>query len=89
MGLAEAIGSTTTISSTSEPRAPGVAQTPCVVQSVYMVTFVDASAQNLARRIRLERQARGGSLAELGERAGVARAAIHEIEVGRASSTAV
>ena len=50
---------------------------------------VDASSHALAERIRLERRARGWSLANLAERSGVAKAAIHRIENGQASPTAV
>ena len=54
-----------------------------------MDAIVDASSHALAERIRLERRARGWSLAQLAERSGVAKAAIHRIENGRASPTAV
>ena len=49
---------------------------------------VDDSGLALARRIRLERQARGWSLAQLSERAGVSKAAIGKIENGVVSPTA-
>ena len=49
--------------------------------------FDDPSAQ-LARRIRLEREARGWSLADLAERSGVSKAAISKIERGEVSPTA-
>ena len=54
-----------------------------------MDATVDASSHALAERIRLERRARGWSLAGLAERSGVAKAAIHRIESGQASPTAV
>jgi transcriptional regulator with XRE-family HTH domain len=50
---------------------------------------VDDAGARLARRIRLERDARGWSLADLAERSGVARATISKIERGEASPTAV
>lgn len=48
----------------------------------------DAGAQ-LARRLRLEREMRGWSLADLAERSGVAKATISKIEREEASPTAV
>lgn len=54
-----------------------------------MNTEVDASALQLARRIRLEREARGWPLAGLAERSGVSKAAISKIERGEVSPTAV
>jgi transcriptional regulator with XRE-family HTH domain len=48
----------------------------------------DASAR-LARRLRLERESRGWSLADLAERSGVAKATISKIEREEASPTAV
>jgi transcriptional regulator with XRE-family HTH domain len=54
-----------------------------------MDASVDASSHALAERIRLERRARGWSLADLAQRSGVAKAAIHRIENGQASPTAV
>jgi len=49
---------------------------------------VDAGTQ-LARRLRLERETRGWSLADLAERSGVAKATISKIEREEASPTAV
>jgi len=50
---------------------------------------VDDSSTRLARRIQLERDARGWSLAELAERSGVSKAAISKIERSEVSPTAV
>lgn len=52
-----------------------------------MDTFEDAT-NRLAARIRLEREARNWSLADLAERSGVAKATISRIERGDASPTA-
>jgi transcriptional regulator with XRE-family HTH domain len=54
-----------------------------------MTTLVDETTSQLARRLRLERDARGWSLADLAERSGVAKATISKIERGEASPTAV
>lgn len=54
-----------------------------------MDTIVDETGSRLARRIRLEREARGWSLADLAARAGVAKATISKIEREEASPTAV
>lgn len=54
-----------------------------------MTTIVDDSGQLLARRLRLEREARGWSQAELAEHSGVAKATISKIERGEMSPTAV
>ncbi|MEI2299893.1 helix-turn-helix domain-containing protein [Ensifer sp. MJa1] len=53
-----------------------------------MNTKVDDLDQRLSERIRLEREARGWSLSQLSERAGVSRAMIHKIERGDSSPTA-
>lgn len=53
-----------------------------------MDTLIDEAGRNLARRIRLEREARGWSLADLADRAGVAKATISKIEREAASPTA-
>ena len=53
-----------------------------------MDTEVDETTAQLARRIRFEREARGWSLADLGERSGVSKAAISKIEREEASPTA-
>ena len=45
-----------------------------------MDTLVDDLSQRLALRIKLERDGRGWSLAELAERAGVSKATISKIE---------
>lgn len=54
-----------------------------------MDVLVDDSSAKLAHRIRLERDARGWSLADLAERSGVSKAAISKIERGEVSPTAV
>jgi transcriptional regulator with XRE-family HTH domain len=54
-----------------------------------MDTLVDDAGARIARRLRLERDARGWSQADLAERAGVSKAAISKIEREEASPTAV
>jgi transcriptional regulator with XRE-family HTH domain len=54
-----------------------------------MDTIVDDTSQRLAQRLRLERDSRGWSLAELAERAGVSKATISKIERAEVSPTAV
>ena len=54
-----------------------------------MTTLIDETSAQIAARIRLERDARGWSLAELAERAGVSKATISKIERGETSPTAV
>lgn len=54
-----------------------------------MDTIIDDTTRRLARRIRFERETRGWSLADLAERAGVAKATIGKIEREEASPTAV
>ncbi|MFZ5721049.1 MAG: helix-turn-helix domain-containing protein [Pseudomonadota bacterium] len=54
-----------------------------------MDSFVDETQGQLARRVRLEREARGWSLAELAERSGVSKATISKIEREEVSPTAV
>lgn len=54
-----------------------------------MDVSVDESAARIARRIRLERDARNWSLAELAGRSGVSKAMISKIERGEVSPTAV
>jgi transcriptional regulator with XRE-family HTH domain len=53
-----------------------------------MTTIVDDFGERLADRLRLERDSRGWSLAELAERSGVAKATISKIERAEASPTA-
>jgi transcriptional regulator with XRE-family HTH domain len=50
---------------------------------------MDDSSAKLARRVRLEREARGWSLADLAERSGVSKASISKIEREEVSPTAV
>lgn len=54
-----------------------------------MNTLVDNLGQRLAQRIRLERDGRGWSLADLAERSGVSKATISKIERAEVSPTAV
>lgn len=54
-----------------------------------MDVIVDDSAQQLARRLRLEREARGWSLADVADRSGVSKAAVSKIERAEVSPTAV
>ena len=54
-----------------------------------MTTIVDDTATRIARRLRLERDARGWSQADLAERSGVAKATISKIEREAMSPTAV
>jgi transcriptional regulator with XRE-family HTH domain len=53
-----------------------------------MTTIMDAAGEQLARRLRLEREARGWSLADLAARSGVAKASISRVERGEMSPTA-
>jgi transcriptional regulator with XRE-family HTH domain len=53
-----------------------------------MTTVEDGTAARLAERLKLERESRGWSLADLAERSGVSRAAISKIERGDSSPTA-
>lgn len=50
---------------------------------------MDEASLNLARRVRLEREQRGWSLADLADRSAVAKATISKIERAEASPTAV
>src|SRR4051794_8670436 len=54
-----------------------------------MDSIVDEAGARIARRIKLERDARSWSLAELAERSGVSKAAISKIEREEMSPTAV
>src|ERR1700744_5586141 len=54
-----------------------------------MDTIVDDLSHRLAQRLRLERDSRGWSLAELAGRAGVSKATISKIERAEVSPTAV
>ena len=54
-----------------------------------MDTIVADTNTRIAQRIRLEREGRGWSLAELAERSGVSKAGISKIERGETSPTAV
>jgi len=51
-------------------------------------TIADIAADRLATRLKLERETRGWSLADLAERSGVSRGAISKIERGESSPTA-
>ena len=54
-----------------------------------MDTIVDDLSNRLAQRLRLERDSRGWSLADLAERSGVSKATISKIERAEVSPTAV
>src|SRR3974390_181124 len=54
-----------------------------------MDTLVDNLSQRLAHRLRLERDSRGWSLADLAQRSGVSKATISKIERAEVSPTAV
>ena len=54
-----------------------------------MDTIVDDLSHRLAQRLRLERDSRGWSLAELADRSGVSKATISKIERAEVSPTAV
>ena len=54
-----------------------------------MDTIIDDLSARLAHRLRLERDSRGWSLADLAERSGVSKAAISKIERAEVSPTAV
>ena len=54
-----------------------------------MDTIVDDLSNRLAHRLRLERDSRGWSLADLAERSGVSKATISKIERAEVSPTAV
>src|SRR2546430_2199471 len=54
-----------------------------------MDTLVDDLSHRLAQRLRLERDGRGWSLAELADRSGVSKATISKIERAEVSPTAV
>ncbi len=54
----------------------------------HMSSIVDDSTSRLARRLRLEREARGWSLADLAARSGLAKASISKIEREEMSPTA-
>jgi transcriptional regulator with XRE-family HTH domain len=54
-----------------------------------MDTIVENAEARIARQIRLEREARNWSLAELAEQSGVAKASISKIERGEVSPSAV
>ncbi|MBU8544366.1 MULTISPECIES: helix-turn-helix domain-containing protein [Roseomonadaceae] len=52
------------------------------------IATADEATQQLATRLKTEREARGWSIAELAERSGVSRAMISKVERGEASPTA-
>src|ERR1700710_1666955 len=54
-----------------------------------MDTIIDDLSSRLALRLRLERDSRGWSLADLAERSGVSKATISKIERAEVSPTAV
>jgi transcriptional regulator with XRE-family HTH domain len=73
----------------------GIAGGPALIRwlhfyySRHMDTLVDDHSHRLAQRIRLERDGRGWSLADLAERSGVSKATISKIERAEVSPTAV
>jgi len=68
---------------------PGLISRPDFYYNRHMDTLVEDLSQRLAQRIRLERDGRGWSLAELAERSGVSKATISKIERAEVSPTAV
>jgi transcriptional regulator with XRE-family HTH domain len=54
-----------------------------------MTTIIDDFSERIARRLRLERDSRNWSLADLAERSGVSKAMISKIERAEVSPTAV
>ncbi len=66
-----------------------LAEVTIVDNNRQMDTMVDDAGARLARLLRFERDARGWSLADLAERAGVSKAAISKIERQETSPTAV
>lgn len=66
-----------------------LAEVTIVDNNRQMDTIVDDAGARLARLLRFERDARGWSLADLAERAGVSKAAISKIERQETSPTAV
>src|ERR1700680_5202750 len=54
-----------------------------------MTILIDDASPRIARRLRLERDGRGWSLADLAERSGVSKATISKIEREEVSPTAV
>src|SRR6266699_4888789 len=54
-----------------------------------MDTIIDDVSARIARRLRLERDSRGWSLADVAERSGVSKATISKIERAEVSPTAV
>lgn len=61
---------------------------PLVSYCIHMTTIGDETGAMIARRLRLERDARGWSQSDLAERAGVAKASVSKIERGEMSPTA-
>src|SRR5262249_25675212 len=66
-----------------------VASSPFVYNSRRMDILVDSTEVRIARQIRLEREARNWSMAELAEFSGVAKASVSKIERGEMSPSAV
>jgi transcriptional regulator with XRE-family HTH domain len=67
---------------------PIVAQDRYFQYSRHMTTLIDDVSDRIARRLRLERDSRGWSLADLAERSGVSKATISKIERAEVSPTA-
>jgi transcriptional regulator with XRE-family HTH domain len=66
-----------------------LARETSVYYTRHMATIIDDTGLRIARRLRLERDARGWSLADLAERSGVSKATISKIERDEMSPTAV
>jgi transcriptional regulator with XRE-family HTH domain len=66
-----------------------LAQSAIIHYTRRMTTIIDDTGARIARRVRLERDARGWSLADLAERSGVSKATISKIEREEMSPTAV
>ena len=67
----------------------GVAPKLCIHYNIRMDTIIDRAEAQLARQIRVERDARNWSLGELAEKSGVSKAAVSKIERGEMSPSAV
>ena len=72
------------------PRAfPACERQPFLIIIDIWILLVDDLSNRLAHRLRLERDSRGWSLADLAERSGVSKATISKIERAEVSPTAV
>src|SRR5262249_52573888 len=71
------------------PLVPILVRSWNIYYSRQMDQIIDGLGQRLAHRLRLERETRGWSLAELADRANVSKATISKIERAEVSPTAV